>query len=103
MNEDEVRQRLLDAVPTQPERPERLAERRDRATARRRRRTGSAMLVAVAGVALAGALLSVPAPERHLEIAAAHPTVRTATPAVPATGQVGASLFATPAVPATSP
>ncbi|RSM62225.1 hypothetical protein DMB66_22345 [Actinoplanes sp. ATCC 53533] len=104
MSEDEVRL---------PERPDRLAVLSDRATARRRGRTGSAAMAAVAavaavaGVAVVGALLGIPAQERHLENVAAHPNSRTAPPAVPSngqpvtahpSGQVATSAFASPAV-----
>jgi hypothetical protein len=107
MNEDEIRQRLLDVVPTLSEPPDRLAVLRGRATARRRRRVGSAVMAAVAGVALVGALLSIPAPDGQLENAAAHPSGRTVTPAAPSNGrtvtsrpngQVAASSFANPTV-----
>ena len=70
MNEDETRQRLVDAVPASPEAPERPP---GRATARRRRQVGSVVLVAVAGVAVAGALLSVPARNGRPADTVAHP------------------------------
>lgn len=91
MNEDEIRERLFGAVPPLPEPPERWAVSRGRATARRRRRAGSAVMVAmagvaVAGVALAGALLNIPARGGQLENAAAHPSGQTVTSAVPPSG-----------------
>jgi hypothetical protein len=107
MTEDEMRQRLLDAVPTLPEPQNRLAVLRGRATARRRRRAGSVVMAAVAGVALVGAPLGIPASGGHLEDAAAHPNGWTATPAAPSnavtvtsrpSAQVAASTFANPTV-----
>jgi hypothetical protein len=64
-------------------------------------------MAAVAGVALVGALLSIPASDGQLENAAAHPSGRTVTPAAPSNGrtvtsrpngQVAASSFANPTV-----
>jgi len=111
MNEDEIRRRPPGAVPTLPEPPDRSAAPRDRATARRRHRAGPAATAAagaaLAGLVLAGALLSVPAPEGHLEVAAAHPNDRPATPAAHPngptvtsrpSGRVTASTFANPRV-----
>jgi len=107
MNEDEIRQRLLDAVPTLPEPQDRLAVLRGRATARRRRRAGSVVMAAVAGVALVGALLSIPARGGQPKDAAAYPNARTVTSAAPSngltvtsrpSGQVAASTFANPTV-----
>ena len=107
VNEDEIRQRLLGAVPTLSEPPDRLAVLRARVAARRRRQVGSAVVLAAAGVALVGALLNIPTVDGPLAEVAAHPSSLAVTPPAPSdaltvapypSGQVAVSSFVNPSV-----
>ena len=101
MNEDEIRQLRLGAFATTSEPLDRAAAPWGRATARRRRRAGSA------AVALVGVLLGSAACGGQLENVAAYPSGQTVTPAAPSNGravttpptvQIAVSSFVNPSV-----